>query len=210
MDPVKQLLTRLCARDAAALGELYDQYGATVYSTLWRISRNQATAEELTQEVFLRIWHSVCSFDLERGKLSTWVKRIARNAGIDYLRSRAGQVALRNISLEEVAPPRAVSNPEAEYQAAAEAHQVWEAVGRLPPRHRTLLDWAYREGLSQAEMAERMGVPLGTVKTLVGVALRQLRADLRRSKFQFFRENGSEAVAHQGVKGHHRRVMASQ
>jgi len=190
VDPVNQLVVRLRARDTAALGELYDQYGAIVYSIVWRISRDTATAEDLTQEVFLRIWNKVPGFDTDRGKLSSWVMSIARNAGIDYLRSRVGQQSVRNISLDIAQPLRALSNPEAECQAAVENDRVWKAVDRLPPRQRQLLDLAYREGLSQSEVAARMGVPLGTVKSWVGGALRQLRGDLR------WREVTAHAAVH--------------
>jgi len=185
-----ELVDRLRARETEALGELYDQFGGMVYAVVFRIARDTATAEDLTQEVFLRIWKNIPSFNFERGKLSSWVITVARNVGIDHLRSRAGRQDLRNISLEIVEPLRASLSPEADCLARVEASRVWEAVERLPARQRQLLDLAYREGLSQSELAFRMGVPLGTVKSWVGGALRQLRGDLR------WREVAAQAAAH--------------
>lgn len=176
----RQLIERLRARDAAALGELYDRFGGVVYSIILRIARDTATAEDLTQEVFLRVWNHIPSFDLDRGSLSTWVLTIARNAAIDFLRSRSGQQTRRSVSIDAMERPLAGGNAEAELQSSTDAKKVRAAMERLEPKHRQLLELAYFEGLSQSEMAERLELPLGTVKTWVRLALRQLRENLRQ------------------------------
>ena len=172
------LIDRMRARDATALGELYDQYGGAVYSIVLRIASDRTTAEDLTQEVFLRVWNRIPSYNLDRGSLSTWVLTIARHSAIDYRRSRAGQQALKNVSLEDLNHAPAVGNALADLEAASETRRVRKAMGRLSSKHRQLLELAYFEGLSQAEIAVRLEVPLGTVKTWATMAMRELRSHL--------------------------------
>ncbi len=176
----RQLIERLRARDAAALGELYDRYGGVVFAIILRIARDRATTEDLTQEVFLRIWNRIPSFDIDRGSLSTWVLTIARNSAIDYLRSRSGKQVRMSVSLDALERPLAGGNAEIELQSANDAKTVRAAMDRLEPKHRQLLELAYFDGLSQTEMAEKLELPLGTVKTWVRSALRQLRENLQQ------------------------------
>ena len=176
----RKLIERLRARDAAALGELYDHYGGVVYSIILRIARDTATSEDLTQEVFLRVWNRIPSFDGERGSLSTWVLTIARHSAIDFLRSRAGKQGRLSISMETLERPLSGGNAESELQSATDAKKVRAAMERLEPKHRQLLELAYFDGLSQTEMAEKLELPLGTVKTWVRSALRQLRENLQQ------------------------------
>lgn len=179
-DESRRLIERLRARDAAALGELYDRYGGVVYSIILRIARDTATAEDLTQEVFLRVWNRIPSFDIERGSLSTWLLTIARHSAIDFLRSRGGKQFRLNVSLDGLERPLAGGNAEIELQSANDARKVRAAMERLEPKHRQLLELAYFDGLSQSEMAEKLELPLGTVKTWVRSALRQLRENLQQ------------------------------
>ncbi len=179
-DESRRLVERLRARDATALGELYDLYGVVVYSIILRIARDRATSEDLTQEVFLRVWNRIPSFDTERGSLSTWVLTIARHSAIDFLRSRGGKQARLNISMETLERPLTGGNAETELQSATDAKKVRAAMARLEPKHRQLLELAYFDGLSQSEMAEKLELPLGTVKTWVRTALRQLRENLQQ------------------------------
>jgi len=179
-DESRRLIERLRARDATALGELYDRYGGVVYSIILRIARDKATSEDLTQEVFLRVWNRIPSFDAERGSLSTWVLTIARHSAIDFLRSRSGKQARLNISIETLERSLTGGNAETELQSATDAKKVRAAMARLEPKHRQLLELAYFDGLSQSEMAEKLELPLGTVKTWVRTALRQLRENLQQ------------------------------
>src|ERR1041385_295933 len=87
------LARRLGARDASAMGELYDRYGRLVYSVILRVVRNSAAAEDLVQETFLRVWNRIQAFDQKRGALGPWVLTIARNRAIDYLRSLDGRMS---------------------------------------------------------------------------------------------------------------------
>src|ERR1700723_108510 len=87
----RALIERLKRRDPQALAELYDRYGRVAYSLVLRVVRDQAIAEDLVQETFLRVWNRVHSIDSERGAIGPWLLAVARNRAIDYLRSQAGR-----------------------------------------------------------------------------------------------------------------------
>ncbi len=175
----RQLVERLRAREASALGELYDGYGGAVFSTIHRIARDSGAAEDLTQEVFLRAWNRIPSFNLDRGSLSTWLMTIAHNSAIDFLRSRRGQQSRRNVPIDGMERWLSAGNVVTELESSAEARRVRKAMERLEPRQRELLRLAYFEGFSQSEMAEHLSVPLGTVKTWMRNALWRLGEELR-------------------------------
>jgi RNA polymerase sigma-70 factor, ECF subfamily len=171
------LVERLQRRDPQALGELYDRYGRMAYSLILRIVRDTGTAEDLVQETFLRVWNRVQGFDAEKGSIGPWLLAVARNRAIDYLRSASGRE--RNAyEFDETDHPALYSDMEHDLLVSDKARRVKQAMLKLPANHRQVLELAYFEGLSQTEMAERMGQPLGTVKTWVRTALKSLRDDL--------------------------------
>jgi len=171
------LVARLQKRDPHALAELYDRYGRLTYSLILRVVRDGATAEDLVQETFLRVWNRVQGFDAERGSIGPWLLAVARNRAIDYLRSACGRE--RNaLEFEETDHPALYTDMEHDLLVSDKARRVKAAMEKLPPNHRQVIELAYFEGLSQTEMAERMGQPLGTVKTWVRTALKSLRDDL--------------------------------
>jgi RNA polymerase sigma-70 factor, ECF subfamily len=171
------IVDRLQRRDPQALADLYDRYGRLVYSLILRIVRDQATAEDLVQETFLRVWNRAQGVDPERGSVGPWLLAVARNRAIDYLRSAAGRQ--RNVlELDETDHPALYRDMEPDLLISDRARRVKTAMERLSPNHRTVMELAYFEGLSQTEMAERMGQPLGTVKTWVRTALKSLRDEL--------------------------------
>jgi RNA polymerase sigma-70 factor (ECF subfamily) len=144
-----------------------------VYSVILRVVRHPETAQDLTQEVFLRAWTRISQFDPEKGSLYTWVLTIARRLAIDYVRSQDARAAQATTSIGGDRPSNV--NVEQDVVASAEAKRVQDALGRLEPQKRRLLELAYFEGLSQSEMAERLKLPLGTVKTWVRAALKEMR-----------------------------------
>ena len=175
--PDGDLVERLQRRDPLALGELYDRYGRMAYSLILRIVRDTGTAEDLVQETFLRVWNRVQGFDAEKGSIGPWLLAVARNRAIDYLRSASGRE--RNAyEFEESDHPALYTDMEHDLLVSDKARRVKQAMLKLPANHRQVLELAYFEGLSQTEMAERMGQPLGTVKTWVRSALKSLRDDL--------------------------------
>ncbi|MEO8372138.1 MAG: sigma-70 family RNA polymerase sigma factor [Candidatus Solibacter sp.] len=171
------LVTRMQRRDPNALAELYDRYGRVTFSLIVRIVRDAATAEDLVQETFLRVWNRVHGFDAQKGSIGPWLLAVARNRAIDYLRSAGGRE--RNaVEFDETDHPALYCDMERELLSSDRVRRVKTAVEKLSPNHRQVIELAYFEGLSQTEMAERMGQPLGTVKTWVRAALKTLRDEL--------------------------------
>jgi RNA polymerase sigma-70 factor (ECF subfamily) len=171
------LVVRLQRREPQALAELYDRYGRIAYSLILRVVRDTGIAEDLVQETFLRIWNRVQAFDARKGAIGPWLLAVARNRAIDYLRSSSGRE--RNaIEFEETDHPSLFSDMEPGILASDNARAVKAAVEKLSAHQRQVIELAYFEGLSQTEMAERMGQPLGTIKTWVRAALKSLRDDL--------------------------------
>jgi RNA polymerase sigma-70 factor (ECF subfamily) len=172
------LVVRLKRRDPQALAELYDRYGRAAYSLVLRVVRDQAIAEDLVQETFLRVWNRVHSIDSEKGAIGPWLLAIARNRAIDYLRSSAGRDRNAAVELDESEHAPLYHEMEAGLLASDQVRRVKAAMEKLAPNHRTVVELAYFEGLSQPEMSARMGQPLGTIKTWVRTALQSLRDEL--------------------------------
>jgi RNA polymerase sigma-70 factor, ECF subfamily len=172
------LIARLQRRDPQALADLYDRYGRIAYALILRVVRDSGIAEDLVQETFLRVWNRVHGFDAAKGSLAPWLLAVARNRAIDYLRSAGGRE--RNaLEFEETDHPALYTDMERDLLLSDSARRVKSAIEKLSANHRHVIELAYFEGLSQSEMAERMGQPLGTVKTWVRAALKTLRDDLR-------------------------------
>lgn len=172
------LIERLKGRDPHALAELYDRYGRLVYSLVLRVVRDQAIAEDLVQETFLRVWSRVHSIDPEKNALGPWLLAIARNRAIDYLRSSAGRGRTVSVELDESDHAPLDRELEAGILISDQLRRVKAALEKLAPNQRTVMELAYFEGLSQTEMSAKMGQPLGTIKTWVRTALQNLREEL--------------------------------
>jgi RNA polymerase sigma-70 factor (ECF subfamily) len=172
------LVRRLRARDPKAMSDLYNRYGRLVYSLIFRIVRDTAAAEDLTQETFLRVWNRVHALDAALGSLGPWIVTVARNRAIDHLRSADGRFAARAVELAQVEYPGNFTHFDDSLLSIDRARLLKEAFEKLTPSQKTVIELAYYEGLSQTEMAERMQQPLGTVKTWVRSALKTLRDQL--------------------------------
>lgn len=175
-----RLAERLKKKDPEAMAELYDRFGRLSYSVIVGIVHDSGTAEDLMQETFLRVWNRVQAFDSERGSLGAWLLAVARNRAIDYVRSAGARMSLNCFELEERDHPSLFVNMEQDLWAKDEARRVRDAMARLNENQRKVVELAYYEGLSQTEMAERLGQPLGTVKTWARTALRLLRDEMNR------------------------------
>jgi len=167
------LAAELQRRDTNAMEELYDRYGRLAYSVILRIVRDAGIAEDLVQETFIRVWNRVQFYDASKGAIGPWLLAIARYRAIDYLRS----VRSRDyVAYDEAEADRRSLTAEA--AAFENGRRVRAAMRKLVPNHLRVIEMAYFEGLSQLEVAERMGAPLGTVKSWVRMALRSLREEL--------------------------------
>jgi len=173
-----ELARRLKNRDPHAMAELYDRYGRVTFALILRVVRNEAVAEDLVQETFLRVWNRVHGFDHEKGALGPWVLAVARNRAIDYLRSVDGRMAQNAFELEKLEQPAMFRDMENNILNMDRIRSLRGAFQKLTANQRLVLELAYYEGLSQTEMAERMQQPLGTIKTWVRSALKVLREQL--------------------------------
>jgi RNA polymerase sigma-70 factor, ECF subfamily len=170
------LLPRLQRREPQALAELYDRYGGMAFRLILRMVRDKATAEDLVQETFLRVWNRAGTFDSERGAVGPWLLAVARNRAIDYLRSR--RLMESTVDLNETENPALFGDVQANPLHFDLARHVKRALDRLTPHQREAIEMAYFEGMSQTEIAERMGQPLGTVKTWMRRAIEEMRESL--------------------------------
>lgn len=171
------LLLRLQRGDANALTELYDRYGAMVFRLILRIVRDAGIAEDLVQETFLRVWNSAAAFDAARGAPGPWLLTVARNRAIDYLRGK-GRQNRNETELKETDLAAMFVDFPADVLNFDSARQVKRALDGLSAQQRQTIELAYFEGMSQTEIAERMGQPLGTVKTWMRRAMQQMRESM--------------------------------
>jgi RNA polymerase sigma-70 factor, ECF subfamily len=165
--------------DEGALSELYDRYGGLIYGAGIRYLGDRTLAEDLVQDVFLSVWRSAASFDHSRASFATWIYRITRNRATDLVRRRSARV-------RTVAPivEGAYSEPgEGDgTEGILKTFDVVGALSELSSAHREVLVLAYFEGLSQREISQHTGVPLGTVKSRTTAALRAARERMLSSE----------------------------
>ena len=167
------LLKAVASHDDAALGRLYDRYRVILFGLLMRILNNREEAEDVLQEVFLQVWRRAADFDENRGRPFTWLVTLTRSRGIDRLRTLAAR--------ERVAVAAATDESEAVSDAASDAFRseqrglVTNALAQLPDEQQRPLMLAYFDGLTQTEIAARLGAPLGTVKTRMRTGMMKLR-----------------------------------
>jgi RNA polymerase sigma-70 factor (ECF subfamily) len=176
----EQLMTNLDGPEVeVALSKLYNRYNRTVFGVGLKILGDRSLAEELVQEVFLKVWRSSKTFDPVRGSFSTWLYRVTRSAAIDLYRKRAHRVSQVSNGELHIA---AVRDPSAGPQEFADKSWLsWRgsrALEKLDAPHREVIELAYFSGLSQREISERTGVPLGTVKSRTARAYKSLRKEL--------------------------------
>src|SRR5579859_8018949 len=174
------LVARLARGDEAALGPLYDRYGRLIYSLALRVVRDAATAEEVVQEVFVRLWRSAASFDPARGRVHAWLMRITHNLALNEARRRQSRpVAAENYNWEvsgvALVDQEAQRDPARVVWLNERATMIREALTELPVPQRQAIELAFFGGLSQAEVAAAIGDPLGTVKSRIRVGMQRLR-----------------------------------
>ena len=158
------LLGRIAGGDKAAVREVVNTYGALVWSLARRLSPVQADAEDAVQEIFLDVWKCAARYDLEQGSEKVFIATIARRRLIDRLRRARHQFAHDEL---DALDGLAYATPGDAGERAVEAERAAAAVGQLKPGQQRVIHLAVVEGLSQNEIAERLGLPLGTVKTLM-------------------------------------------
>jgi RNA polymerase sigma factor (sigma-70 family) len=168
----ESLLARVATGDEAALGELYDRFGRVAYGLALRVLRDERLAEDAVQEAFLAIWRQAASFQPERAKAQTWVLTLVHRRAVDLVRREERR---RADPLEPTAdvPGGASAAEDADLRHRREA--VQQALEQLPEELRRPIELAYYAGLTQSELAERLGEPLGTIKSRMFTGLKRLR-----------------------------------
>ena len=165
------LVRRMADGDEMALALLYDRYSGLVFSVAKRVLGDPSAAEEILQDIFYRAWRTASTFDSSRGSMAGWLLVAARNRAIDRLR-RGRNSATDSIKEDFVSP---AINLETRAAQNLMLSKVKKAITDLPEVQRTACEMAYFEGLTHAEIAERTGEPLGTVKTRLRAALGSLK-----------------------------------
>jgi RNA polymerase sigma-70 factor (ECF subfamily) len=172
-----EVLRRIGAGDAAAVGELYDRYAASLLPLALRIVRDRAEAEDLLHDAFVQVSDRASQYIAERGSVIAWLVTLVRNLAIDRARRRERRGALaRDVIAHEPPAERSHDTPESLVADAGERDKVRRALAALPDAQRLTLETAFFEGLSYPEIAAREGVPLGTIKSRAARAIVALRA----------------------------------
>jgi RNA polymerase sigma-70 factor (ECF subfamily) len=170
----RRLMSRVAGGDADALGELYDHYGRVVFGLIYRMLGSPESAEEVSQNAFHSVWRQASAYRAERGSVRTWLLAIARNAAIDWRRSKANRKD-RETAIDESLMLVDELRVEDHVIASLRAQRVRAAVASLPREQQEALSLAFWSGLSQSEIATRTGAPLGTVKSRVRLGMARLR-----------------------------------
>jgi len=175
-----ELLTRIAKGDVEALGALYDKYAQTLFPLALRIMRTRPEAEDVLHDAFVIVSERASQYAPARGSVPSWLITLVRNLCIDRARRRERRGAL--IKREAQTPTESARTPDVLMDDAAERARVRQALATLPDAQRDTLLVAFFEGLSYPEIAERDGVPLGTVKSRAARAMAALREALEKEK----------------------------
>ncbi len=172
-----ELIRMLALKREDALGDLYDRYGRLVFSLAMRSIENPVVAEEIVQDVFMRVWNSAGTYDARLASVATWLVSITRHRIIDELRRNKAHPERNGVDLFAVSEREDLSTtkPEEATELFWQQSQVRDALKTLSPTERETLSLAFFKGYSQSEIARIQGIPLGTIKTRIRSSLKKLR-----------------------------------
>ena len=168
----EELVASLQHGEQEALSVLYDNYSAALLGVIYRIVDDKEAAEDILQEVLVKIWQKIATYDRSKGKLFTWLINIARNAAIDTTRGKNYTMKNKIQSIDN-----SVRSVNRQYNVSIQADHIGlrNIVEKLKPEYRVLVDKLYFEGYTQEEAAEELNIPLGTIKTRIRAAIGHLR-----------------------------------
>jgi RNA polymerase sigma-70 factor (ECF subfamily) len=174
----KGYIERCAAGDQSALAQLYDESSSLVFSLAFRVLGDRADAEEITSDVYAQVWRQAATYDPSRGKASTWLATLVRSRAIDRLRSRGARdkYEIPDVRLESIGTGQ--TSPERETEFAQRRRRVVSALATLSEEQREVIQLAFFSGLTHSELADRLGQPLGTVKTRIRLGMLKLREQL--------------------------------
>ncbi|MGB3683198.1 MAG: sigma-70 family RNA polymerase sigma factor [Rubrobacteraceae bacterium] len=170
----EDLMSLVHEGDTKAFGMLYDRHSRAAYSLAYRMMGGRQAAEDLVQDVFLKVWRSTASYRADRGSVRTWILRIVHNRGVDQLRSLSSRRRTQD-KVEASAETSQPSEAFAETWRNSRREQVREALKTLPPDQLKILELAYFSGYTHVEIAELMDLPLGTVKGRMRLGLKKVK-----------------------------------
>ncbi|MEM6795602.1 MAG: sigma-70 family RNA polymerase sigma factor [Acidobacteriota bacterium] len=171
-------MARIAGGDQYALSQLYDRFSGMLLALARRVLHDTTEAEDILQEVFVQVWNQAGRYDRSRSSVSTWLVLITRSRSIDRLRSR--QVKERTVSALQQETPRLHTSPEGGRNVLHDQRRerLREELAHLPPEQRQVLELAFFSGMTQSEIANSTGIPLGTVKTRTLLAMKKMRKAL--------------------------------
>lgn len=170
-----ELVRLLQQRSQHVFSYLYDNYSGALLSIIYNIVKDEELANDVLQEVFVKVWRQIESYDSGKGRLFTWMLNIARNASIDTVRSKSYQNSLQNRELTEEVYVSAGSS-----ELQVDQIGLRKVVHKLKEEYRVLIDLSYFQGFTQDEISKMLDIPLGTVKTRLRTALIQLRGIIKQ------------------------------
>ncbi len=181
----QDLIHRSALGEKDALEELYTRYSTSVYSLARFMLRNEALAEEATQDIFLNVWLKAASFNPDRGKARSWLMSVAHHKVVDIIRSRRRSITMAHPTDYETLDllPSSQRPTDEEAVLNLERERIKLALTTLPEAQREVIVLAYYQGFSQSEIAQKLKQPLGTVKTRVRLAMQKLRVELEQDVF---------------------------
>ena len=173
--PDEDLMRGIARQDLSALSALYDRYNRPMFALAYRIVGEGETAEDVVQDAFLAAWRGIESFRRDRGTVRNWLLSITHHRAVDLLRRRT---AFRPASLEVAAASASDADTFAEADRNVRGRAVRDALATLPAAQRTTIELAYFGGYTQSELADLLGIPLGTVKGRMRIGMLKLRRTL--------------------------------
>lgn len=170
--PENELLHGFSENDSLSLHQLYATYAGALLGIISKLIKYEDLAEDILQESFVKIWKSIDKYDPGKGRVFTWMARIARNTAIDYLRGQACSKNLKTTDIDVISPYVDKNNA---IQLNTDTIGIKELINILPQAQRDILDLVYFQGYTQVEVAERLQIPLGSVKSKIRYAILVLR-----------------------------------
>jgi RNA polymerase sigma-70 factor (ECF subfamily) len=175
------LIRLIIQHDEAALSELFDRYHRLIFSVALNVVGDRETAEEITLDIFTRVWEKADTYRVERAKVSTWLTRMGRNRSIDVLRREAVRPMKYSVSWAEIPREPVAENesPETAAHLTIQKERIRAAIASLPDNQQQALALAYFKGFTHSEIARELNLPLGTVKGRIRSGMQKLRALLQ-------------------------------
>jgi len=171
----QEIIALLLKRDEKGFNYLYDNYAGAIYGIITKVVHLKEYADEIIQDVFVKIWKNIAQFDAGKGRLYTWMINLARNTAIDYIRSKGYQNEQKNQSIPEFV------NDSEQYATTPNVDHIGmkNVLSQLKGEWQELIELAYFKGYTQQEIAERLDIPIGTIKTRTRNALIELKRLLK-------------------------------